>query len=449
MATDPLDAGRISLRQDTETPLKTLNTRFGSLLYLYNRSSDSIAAETVGQDYVTFRFDAHNLTFAVCDGVGQSFIGDLAARLVGDYLVDWLWELERPESEDSFSQSVMTALNDFTAESASQVTDYQLPDHLPPILKQALEMQRAYGSESMFVAGRVALATDEDTLGWVALCWLGDAPVAAIDIDGDLVDLGPRGSTSERWNATTGLKGTVHTWISNADNVARVAGYTDGLGLDHVPKDADLAAMVEKWINQPPIDDASLFDVRLDISPETVSEFERPKAASQPVKRAKQGETEPIEREPIILGDGSEPTYQSDEARPLPQPDPNQPATRPIETDDEPKRTPVANLEPLQKKDPDQPITGEWRPLSEQKSSAPKPDKDIDKPLDDVRASLAKLTQNATSLDPKQLTEVFAKLNIQDPSKKQQVDMWQQAALLGLTSAALALLMVERLLDND
>lgn len=451
MTTNRPDAGRISLPQDKETPLKSLNTPLGTMLYLYNRSSDSIDAHTVGQDYVSFRFDNTKLTFAVCDGVGQSFIGDLAARLLGDYLVDWLWELARLEDEATFAAAITKTLDEYTSESGQEVADYQLPDSLPLILKQALEMQREYGSEAMFVAGRISPAKDDDP-GWVALAWLGDAPVAAIDVDGELVDLGPHGSTSERWNATTGIKGQVHTWISDAANVARVAGYTDGLGVTHVPKDADLAAMVERWVHQPPIDDASLFDVRLGVSPETVSEFER---RSVRVKRAKERlntGTEKLSRDPIILGDGTnepvkEQDYAPDTARPIPVPDPEQPTHRPIESAGAAPASPVSDVKPLTQKEPDAPITGEWRPLGEKSDATPA--KAAPKPLDDVRTSLAKLTEGATALDPKQLADVLDKLTIKDPTKKQQVEMWQQAALLGLTSAALALLMVERLLDND
>ena len=77
----------IQLSQDKETPLTTQVLPFGSALYLYSRSVDSINGNTVGQDYLVFKQGEHDLTFAVCDGVGQSFMGDLSARLLGDRLV--------------------------------------------------------------------------------------------------------------------------------------------------------------------------------------------------------------------------------------------------------------------------------------------------------------------------------------------------------------------------
>ncbi len=284
---------RVRLPQDVETPLTTLSTPSGTALYLYARSGDSVAARTIGQDYVAFRYGPHDLTFAVCDGVGQSFMGDLAARLLGDGLNAWLWQIERPADAPAFSQEVANALNELTTVGAERVAAFKLPGNLPPMLVQALEGQRKYGSESMFVAGRIALGGGDP---WVALCWLGDSPVAAIDIDGKLVDLGPKGHTSERWNAATGVKGEVHTWVSSAEHVARVAGYTDGLGVEHVPTDADIARLMELWAETPPGDDASLFDVRLAPSPETTGQDHAPEPGELRVL-----EFEPDSSRPIVV----------------------------------------------------------------------------------------------------------------------------------------------------
>jgi Protein phosphatase 2C len=362
--------GHISLPQDKETPLTPLETAFGTALALYNRSIDSIQGHTIGQDYVTFRYGPTGLTFAVCDGVGQSFMGDLAARLLGDALINWLWSAARPASAETFSQEIAAALDRLSERTGQVVADYELPAGLPPMLVQALENQRTYGSESMFVAGRLALGPDDP---WVGLCWLGDSPVAAVDIDGILVDLGPKGATSERWNAATGLKGEIHTWLGGAHNVARVVGYTDGLGLNHAPTDAELARLMEEWGARPPADDASLFDVRLAPSPQTV------------------GPAAP------------HPRFQADE-------------TRPILLEGLPK-TPLTDLTPLDAIPPSRSSVGEWRPLVEQAAQSKGQGPDHALPT--------------------------------DLGAQQQIRVWQQAALLGLTSAALAMLMLERLIEQQ
>lgn len=60
--------------------------------FAYARSADTRASGDVGQDYLAVREGPQTLVFALCDGVSQSFYGDLAARYLGDALVAWLGE---------------------------------------------------------------------------------------------------------------------------------------------------------------------------------------------------------------------------------------------------------------------------------------------------------------------------------------------------------------------
>ncbi|GAB4474549.1 MAG: hypothetical protein Kow00124_14700 [Anaerolineae bacterium] len=405
--TDHTTGGQvIRLPQDQETPLTSLSVPFGTALYLYSRSVDSINAGTVGQDYLAFRFDGSRAVFAVCDGVGQSFMGDLAARLLGDGLIRWLWGTRRPADEAAFAHDVSVALNEMTGQTARAVAAYELPASLPPILKQALEMQRAYGSESMFVAGRIEMTQPDP---WVALCWLGDSPVAAVDIDGKLVDLSPKGQTSERWNATTGVKGQVHAWVSGARSIARVAGYTDGLGISGAPVDDDLRALMEQWIDSPPIDDASLFDLRLAPSPQTTG-------------RAG----------PLMLPAGDEVKSAAEDTRPIVVPDSLKGAAGPVSS--------VARIEPQ----PDQSAVEGWRPLTPKTEPPAEPAPEVPSAADALAAlSLPK------DVDMEDLGRLEKIGELADLSHSQQVRMWQRAAMLGLTSAALALLMVERLVSEQ
>jgi hypothetical protein len=434
------DPTTIRLPQDRETPLTTAQAPFGTALYLYARSIDSVNAETIGQDYVTLRYGQEDIVFAVCDGVGQSFMGDLAARILGDGLVDWLWTRKRPADEDAFREAVSEALNSLTETSSPQVEDYQLPATIPPLLKAALEMQREYGSESMFVAGRIALGGKSP---WVGLCWLGDSPVAAVDYDGELVDLGPRGHTSERWNATTGLKGEIHTWVGDAAHVARVAGYTDGLGTEHVPTDADLAKMMEFWLKNPPSDDASLVDIRLATSRETIGgDLPDEEEAKLIVAVARKSTTNIVMR----LPSGKTPTEVPALPEPTPEPvaesapEPIEPPklkiddSRPLPTIGE-QTSPVKEMDPIQKETDSGPTTGEWRPLVE---------KAEDKKAEELPAKGGVTPQAPPTGD---IVRKVVELAAADP--REQIAMWQQAALLGLTSAALAMLMMEQLVNQN
>ena len=112
--------GRAALPQETETPLTAFETAVGTALYLYNRSIDSVQANTIGQDFLVYRFGPTDLSFAVCDGVGQSFMGDLAAQLLGEHLVDWLWSTNQPKNADEFAKAVTDTLNAHIATMAWQ-----------------------------------------------------------------------------------------------------------------------------------------------------------------------------------------------------------------------------------------------------------------------------------------------------------------------------------------
>jgi hypothetical protein len=103
---------------------------------------------------------------------------------------------------------------------------------------------------------------------------------------------------------------------------------------------------------------------------------------------------------PQTIGKSGETVYEADD-------------TRPIVLTEEP-RTPVTTLEPLTEVPPGPSTLEGWRPLGEK----------VQKP-----------TRKAGQ--------------VSDTAVGQQIRVWQQAALLGLTSAALAMLMLERLITEQ
>src|SRR5688500_8353015 len=76
--------------QGRETAVQVVRGRTFSYRYAYARSADSRAANDPGQDYLTFQEEGNSFAFVLCDGVSQSFYGEIAARVLGDGLVAWL-----------------------------------------------------------------------------------------------------------------------------------------------------------------------------------------------------------------------------------------------------------------------------------------------------------------------------------------------------------------------
>ena len=80
--------------QTAETPMSFVSVPNAYVRFAYARSSDSMANQIEGQDYLCFRHNDQRLVFVVADGVGSSFCGNLASRILGDNLLDWLWSLD-------------------------------------------------------------------------------------------------------------------------------------------------------------------------------------------------------------------------------------------------------------------------------------------------------------------------------------------------------------------
>lgn len=262
------DSGDIRLSQQGETPLNSLATPFGAIRYLYSRSADSVAQETSGQDYLAFRYDDQRVTFALCDGVGQSFMGEVAAHYLGDRLVDWLWRYEGPSDPVTFAAAVQMHVNHLQSEADTLLSQEPLPNDLPDLTREALEAQRDYGSEAMFVAGRADLTPNRDR---VLLCWLGDSTLKVLDEHGEVINIGPSGTTAERWSTKQGVKGRVHGWRGTSRQVTRLVAHSDGIDTTTVMRSLGTHGLLQQAVDrlkgQPPSDDVSLLDVNLEKEP--------------------------------------------------------------------------------------------------------------------------------------------------------------------------------------
>ena len=84
----------IILPQSTETNIARQKKGNFYYRYAYSRSSDTQKANDLGQDFLAFSSNKNRFAFALCDGVSQSFYGDLGARILGTKLLQSLWGLD-------------------------------------------------------------------------------------------------------------------------------------------------------------------------------------------------------------------------------------------------------------------------------------------------------------------------------------------------------------------
>lgn len=250
----------LRIPQDRETPVQSVKRAWFGYRYAFNRSADSRASGDPGQDFLLICENEQRLVFALCDGVSQSFYGDLGARLLGEALVHWLWT-QTPSSPETLAQDITSYLNSLVPSASQEVEKQPIPDHLPPMVRQVLEQKRALGSESTFVAGLFDFQR-----GALWLAWMGDSRLRLWGREGEITaQLGDTFRTQERWSTRRGCLGKVHTFQLPLSKLHYLIVYSDGLArLDTLMRrhfrDQSINALIEDALLRPDSDDISFFE---------------------------------------------------------------------------------------------------------------------------------------------------------------------------------------------
>ena len=256
----------VFLKQDSDTYLQRLAYPGFLLRYASARSNESRSMDETGQDALCFAADERFVFFALCDGVGMSFMGNLAARCLSQKMVEWLVGQHQNLAHNPDAQADCTQFLQRLTEPGSRiVANYRLPDGLPQMILSVLEDKRSAGSESMFVSG--ALDLQEKT---GALFWMGDSRLRIWQEKTDQTSalFGSSFQTQERWSTLKGPVGPVHAWQGSLDGISRVAAYSDGLAILDGKMNAPYADNTLNEIftavgSMPNSDDISYFEVNL------------------------------------------------------------------------------------------------------------------------------------------------------------------------------------------
>lgn len=270
-------AGIIQLSQAEEyAPYDVAGKRFSYRL-AYARAAETQVADNIGQDYLTLCESEEVFTFVLCDGVSQSFYGDLAAKYLGDALLLWLQELPDTLTDaESFQATLHDALYALTATGTELVQQVALPSNLPDILREVLEEKRGLGSETMFACGRLDLPRTEFPQGRVLLAWMGDARLRVwygkheLQLPGEF-------ETKQRWSTRRGPVASVpHVYAApvyhNETAITHLMAYSDGLTAldtwDSLPSSEELGALIVQAQASPVSDDISFLGLQLTLDRE-------------------------------------------------------------------------------------------------------------------------------------------------------------------------------------
>lgn len=278
----PADEHEVALRQVLELdPMgdglacATLATLPGNVRarLLYVRGREAGARGLPSQDYAVLahREAPDALCFCVCDGVGSSYFGGFAAQFLARRIVSWLAVLDTLVPARA-AATLARALDAWAGEA-----HLALPAVMPsvedsgPIVREVLDEMRAeYGSETVFLAGRVDLKLRGGGAapGRLLLLWLGNVAAHLLLPAGRVVVPAGGGGDANRWSTVRRVRGDVGAVRYALAGPIRLVVHTDGAeGIGPlVPALGDDA--LREWVGRlqapPTSDDATVLDIAWD-----------------------------------------------------------------------------------------------------------------------------------------------------------------------------------------
>jgi hypothetical protein len=212
--------------QTGEQPLTLYQGAF-KCRYGYGRAAETVNQGDSGQDFAAVRMNGNVCNFVLCDGVGMSYLGDFAARFLGNALLDWLETTQHPTLE-----AVEHLLHDLTLPASEQLEKLQPLESSPLLLREVLMEKRSRGSQAMYVCGRIEL-TGGGRKSRVWLAWQGDSRIRLWHNNQEQSGVfQAHCKTNERWSTLEGpVGGKPHIYETkgSAGDSLRLQLYTDGL----------------------------------------------------------------------------------------------------------------------------------------------------------------------------------------------------------------------------
>lgn len=190
------------------------------------------------QDYARVVIDerASILSFCVCDGVGGSFQGHVAARELATRLTRYLLTLPGiPRHPRTATVALRTHLDRWATEAQQTLHQAELPLHISALEEEILVEQRdQHGSATVFFGGRVEYAPPrrprrfEQTLP-ALFCWMGNVTARVCAARKPCELLGDVHNDRNRWSTRSGCQGLLTMRMSALNRSDPLVVYTDGL----------------------------------------------------------------------------------------------------------------------------------------------------------------------------------------------------------------------------
>jgi Protein phosphatase 2C len=227
---------------ELDQSLDTLTTTFSRgnfvLRYGYARSKDAFVSNLRGEDYLVVRVEANQLAFALCDGVSSSYFGGLAAQIVGERIINWLWDRNTRSylfSVSSTDDAVSALVNELNAQLPIADRLIRKQNKISKLSNQILRstyqgILDKSGSQSNFVCGYVERGYQANNKDCVWLFWLGDARLRIWKNSEEKTgELNAKWFSEQSWSTKFGVAGKTFAFRSRTTEINRIFAYTDGL----------------------------------------------------------------------------------------------------------------------------------------------------------------------------------------------------------------------------
>lgn len=266
--------------QQYETPLSIYRRGGFIVRYAYSRSADAQEVKIPGEDYFVFKVESQRIAFALADGVGSSFMGNIGAQIVAETAREWLWTAAETSSGTRINPSLINegltkCLNDKLHIANALLISIKLEGDYNQGVYQAFQKKRDQsGTQANLLCGMIELPSQENhSRGRVWLAGLGDAHLRCWSKDQEITanDLTGIYSPGMGWSSKSGVIGEIHSYCTDLDQLDKILLYSDGLNPAHdflkpgIP-DKAINELIEKIQTTPDSDDISFLEITVDTS---------------------------------------------------------------------------------------------------------------------------------------------------------------------------------------
>ncbi|MEK4742247.1 MULTISPECIES: hypothetical protein [unclassified Bacillus (in: firmicutes)] len=250
------------LSQEKETVLQEKKSEHFTYRYSYVRAKETQDLNESGQDFLAFQDNGTRFMFVLCDGVGMSFHGEIAANFLGMKLLH-LFETFQGKEQD-ISALLNEELEKWKEEGLEEVRAFQLPEETPWLLRDVLEEKRKQGSEAMFIGGRIELIPNEDKV-YVTIVTHGDSFVQLFQKQKNCLNVMKfERNIEKRWSTHRGIIGgelEVFSKTLSREEANRMVIHSDGIMSLMQYNFEEVLTEIERAQCSPTSDDISFLDI--------------------------------------------------------------------------------------------------------------------------------------------------------------------------------------------